>query len=95
MQMVDTLARRGREVLAAIDALWKRKGYGPSVREIGAEVGMKSRNTVHRWLVILAEAGYILRGMKGDHRAPRLTEKGRTEVATQGSAQRARERSPP
>lgn len=34
-------------------------GYSPSVREIGAMVGLKSTNTVHGHLVIMFEQGML------------------------------------
>lgn len=37
------------------------RGVVPSVREIGARLGIKSTSTVHRSLKSLAEKGYILR----------------------------------
>ena len=38
------------------------KGVIPSVREIGAELGIKSTSSVHRYLTSLEEKGYIERG---------------------------------
>jgi repressor LexA len=45
-------------------------GYPPSVREIGAAVGLKSPSTVHLHLRTLEEAGYIIR----DPNKPRTIE---------------------
>lgn len=47
------------------------KGVIPSVREIGAELGIKSTSSVHRYLTSLEEKGYIERG-DGLNRSIRL-----------------------
>ena len=47
------------------------KGVIPSVREIGAELGIKSTSSVHRYLNSLEEKGYIERG-DGLNRSIRL-----------------------
>ena len=47
------------------------KGVIPSVREIGAELGIKSTSSVHRYLPSLEEKGYIERG-DGLNRSIRL-----------------------
>ena len=47
------------------------KGVIPSVREIGAELGIKSTSSVHRYLSSLEEKGYIERG-DGLNRSIRL-----------------------
>lgn len=47
------------------------KGVIPSVREIGAELGIKSTSSVHRYLTSLKEKGYIERG-DGLNRSIRL-----------------------
>lgn len=46
-------------------------GIIPSVREIGAELGIKSTSSVHRYLTSLEEKGYIERG-DGLNRSIRL-----------------------
>ena len=48
-------------------------GIPPTVREIGAALGIKSTSTVHKYLVELEEEGYIQRGNKLN-RAIRLNE---------------------
>ena len=54
--------RKGREaealVLVAIDDLWKERGFAPTVREIGARIGM-AHSAVHNYVRSLAEAGLV------------------------------------
>src|SRR5919202_12696 len=57
--------------------LARRAGSGdppPSVREVGAEVGLRSSQTVHHHLRKLEEDGYVVR--ESGARMVRLTEKG-------------------
>lgn len=55
------LTERESEVLNAIIEYIKQNGYGPSVREIGEVVGLKSTSTVHVHLKHLQEKGFIER----------------------------------
>ena len=55
----DKLSKRQQLILDFIQARIKDKGYPPSVREIGAAVGLKSSSTVHAHLMHLQEKGYI------------------------------------
>ena len=55
------LTDRQRQVLEFIDAEVRRKGYPPSVREIGEAVGLSSPSTVHAHLGALQDKGYIHR----------------------------------
>jgi repressor LexA len=48
-------------VLEFIDAEVRRRGYPPSVREIGQAVGLSSSSTVHAHLAALQDKGYLLR----------------------------------
>jgi len=50
-----------QEILSVIQASIKRRGYPPSVREIGELVGLKSPSTVHSHLNKLEELGFIRR----------------------------------
>lgn len=75
MKMVDTLARRGHEVLAAIDRHWQAAGYAPSVRDLAHDVEV-SLGTMTYWLSKLAESGFILRQGRTP-RSLRLTPAGR------------------
>jgi len=55
------LTRRQQEILDFILAEINRKGYPPSVREIGHAVGLTSSSTVHSHLAALEKKGYIRR----------------------------------
>lgn len=55
----DKISKRQQLILDFIQERIKTKGYPPSVREIGAAVGLKSSSTVHAHLVQLEEKGYI------------------------------------
>ena len=58
--MTDLTARQ-RQVLEFIDAEVRRRGYPPSVREIGQAVGLSSSSTVHAHLAALQDKGYLTR----------------------------------
>lgn len=55
------LTDRQRQVLEFIKAETKRKGYPPTVRDIGAAVGLSSSSTVHAHLAALEAKGLIRR----------------------------------
>src|SRR6478736_4447038 len=55
------LTERQREVLDFIDAEVQKRGYPPSVREIGEAVGLSSPSTVHAHLAALQDKGYLRR----------------------------------
>jgi repressor LexA len=55
------LTDRQRQVLEFIDAEVRRRGYPPSVREIGEAVGLSSPSTVHAHLAALQDKGYLRR----------------------------------
>ncbi|HLF40234.1 MAG TPA: transcriptional repressor LexA, partial [Acidimicrobiia bacterium] len=55
------LTPRQREILEYVDAEVRRRGYPPSVREIGSAVGLTSTSTVHAHLTALVAKGYLLR----------------------------------
>ncbi len=55
------LTQRQRQVLEFIDTEVRRRGYPPSVREIGEAVGLSSSSTVHAHLAALQEKGYLTR----------------------------------
>lgn len=57
----DNLTDRQRQILDFILAEINRKGYPPSVREIGRAVGLTSSSTVHSHLAALERKGYIRR----------------------------------
>lgn len=55
------LSDRQREILRYIAAEVRRRGYPPSVREIGQAVGLTSTSTVHGHLERLEDKGFIRR----------------------------------
>lgn len=59
--MTRDLTPQQRKVYEYILDFTRRKGYPPSVREIGEALGLTSSSTVHGHLTRLAEKGYIYR----------------------------------
>ena len=55
------LSQRQREIYDFVVAYGRKHGYPPTVREIGAEVGLASPSTVHVHLAKLENAGYLRR----------------------------------
>jgi repressor LexA len=55
------LTARQQQVLEFIDVEVRRRGYPPSVREIGEAVGLSSSSTVHAHLGALQDKGYLRR----------------------------------
>jgi repressor LexA len=55
------LTKRQRDILEYILNTVKRRGYPPSVREIGEATGLHSPSTVHAHLGTLEERGYLRR----------------------------------
>ena len=55
------LTDRQRQVLEFIDGEVSRRGFPPSVREIGEAVGLSSSSTVHAHLAALQDKGYLTR----------------------------------
>lgn len=68
--MGEPLTYREAAIVDFIKNNVRLKGYPPSVREIGAAVGLKSSSTVHGYLKRLEEKGYIRR----DPTKPRAVE---------------------
>lgn len=64
------LTDRQREILEVIERSISERGYPPSVREIGEEVGLTSPSTVHSHLRTLQKLGYLRR----DQTKPRAIE---------------------
>jgi repressor LexA len=56
-----SLTGRQREILDLISSTVAQRGYPPTVREIGDEVGLSSPSTVHSHLSTLAAEGFIRR----------------------------------
>jgi repressor LexA len=73
-----TLTARQREILDLIRTTVAQRGYPPSVREIGEEVGLSSPSTVHSHLTTLANEGFIRR----DPSKPRAIEVIKDDGAT-------------
>ena len=60
--MTETgLSKRQQQILEFIDAETRQRGYPPSVREIGAAVGLTSPSTVHSHLTTLQDRGFLHR----------------------------------
>jgi repressor LexA len=59
--MEADLTSKQAEILAVIKDNLRRKGYPPSVREIGQAVGLSSSSTVHGYLRKLEKKGYLRR----------------------------------
>ena len=59
--MSAKLTKKQKAVLECIEDCIAKKGYGPTVREICAEIGLSSPSTVHVHLKALEEKGYIER----------------------------------
>lgn len=55
------ISKRQEDIMSFIKEEVKLKGYPPSVREIGAAVGLASSSTVHGHLARLESKGYIRR----------------------------------
>ena len=60
--MAESLTRKQQAVMDCIERCIEEKGYGPTVREICAELGLSSPSTVHVHLKTLEQKGYIVRG---------------------------------
>ena len=61
MSNADELTPRRRQILDFIATTIQERGYPPTVREIGAEIGLKSSSSVHYHLRVLEDEGYITR----------------------------------
>ena len=56
---MEKLTERQNAILKVIKKSIAEKGYPPTVREIGAEVGLSSTATIHFHLTKLEEKGYL------------------------------------
>lgn len=61
VKSLNNLSSRQKTILEFIKEEVKKKGYPPSVREIGEAVGLASSSTVHGHLARLEKKGYIRR----------------------------------
>ena len=59
--MGDELTKRQRDILNFIHTFSRKKGFQPSMREIGEQFGIKSTHGVHRHLQALQKKGYLKR----------------------------------
>ncbi|MEW6456055.1 MAG: transcriptional repressor LexA [Acidobacteriota bacterium] len=59
------ISKKQKRVLDAIEEFLTKKGYSPSIREIGKELGLASPSTVHKHIVSLERKGFIRRGEEG------------------------------
>jgi repressor LexA len=73
---------RQRQVLAAVDALALERGYPPTLRELGAALGIRSLNGVNDHLRALERKGLLTRA-RMHSRTLVLTAAGRTALAEQ------------
>jgi repressor LexA len=79
---MDDLPERQRQILKVIEDTVREQGYPPTVREIGAKVGLMSPASVQGHLAALETRGYIRRGAS-KRRALEVTRSGRS-AATGG-----------
>jgi repressor LexA len=79
----NNLTDRQLAILRVIEEHMRARGYPPSVREIGQEVGLTSTSTVHAHLGTLQRLGYLRR----DPTKPRAIEV-RYDVESGSSAER-------
>lgn len=66
------LNAREQRILEFLQAQIKENGYPPTVRDICAELDIRSTSTVHKALGRLAEEGYISKGAANKRRAVKL-----------------------
>lgn len=59
--MAEKLTKRQQAVMDSIERCIKKKGYGPTVREICEDLELSSPSTVHVHLKTLEQKGYIVR----------------------------------
>lgn len=69
------ISDKQKQILAFIREFTVSQGYPPSVREIGAAVGLRSPSTVHSHIKRLQELGYL---EKDAHKTRAITLAGRT-----------------
>jgi repressor LexA len=86
---MDGLPERQRLILQVIEDAVNEQGYPPTVREIGARVGLTSPATVQGHLASLEAQGYIRRGAS-KRRALELTSTARAGLGLVGGPGRGR-----
>ena len=82
---MQELTKMQQKIYEYIAACIREQGYPPSVREIGAAMGLKSPSTVHFHLKGLEEAGMIIKA-EGKTRAITLPAAPRRTVAEESGA---------
>ena len=86
---MERLTARQAEVLRTIQAVQQRLGVPPTIRELGAALGITSSNGVSDALKMLERKGY-LRRLKGSARGIVIVARGaEPEVRLQAAAQSA------
>ncbi|ETT55819.1 MULTISPECIES: LexA family protein [Paenibacillus] len=58
---ISELTRREKDALNAINNLYDRLKYSPTVQEIADEMGLSSKSTAFRYIQGLEEKGYLER----------------------------------
>ena len=61
MSPADELTGKRRQIVDFIQRTIEDRGYPPTVREIGADIGLKSSSSVHHHLRVLEEEGFVTR----------------------------------
>lgn len=79
--MRSNLTKRQNQILDFILSEISRKGYPPSVREIGQAVGLSSSSTVHSHLAALEKKGFIRRDPTKPRALEVLENKGQLNTA--------------
>lgn len=77
----SSLTTRQREILELISSTVARRGYPPSVREIGEIVGLSSPSTVHSHLSTLAAEGFIRRDPSKPRAIEVIVDDGATHIS--------------
>ena len=65
--MSEDITKRQRDILVVIEEHQRNRGYPPSVREIGEQVGLTSPSSVHAHLATLQRLGYLVRDPTKPH----------------------------
>ncbi|MDF1566189.1 MAG: transcriptional repressor LexA [Deltaproteobacteria bacterium] len=81
---MQELTKRQREILEYVHHAIRQEGYPPTIREIGAQFGIRSTNGVNDHLKALERKGYISRG-DNKSRALSPTPKGLSELGVKGA----------
>lgn len=58
---IKKLTEKQEKVLHAIEEFIDKKGYSPTIRELGVLLGFKSTSTVQGYIDRLVESGYVKR----------------------------------